>query len=107
MEIEVNDNNFNENVLIKSKEVPVVVDFWAQWCAPCLILGPVLEKLSKEFDGKFILAKANVDQTRNYAQQYQVRGIPSVKMFKNGKITDEFVGVMPEENIKQWLNKNL
>lgn len=107
MEIEVNDNNFNENVIEKSKEVPVVVDFWAQWCAPCLILKPVLEKLAKEFDGKFILAKANVDQTRNQAQQYGVRGIPSVKMFKNGKIIDEFVGAMPEDMVKNWLNKNL
>ena len=107
MEIEVNDDNFNENVIIKSKEVPVVVDFWAQWCAPCIMLGPVLEKLAKEYEGKFILAKANVDQARQTAQQYQVRGIPSVKMFKNGKIIDEFVGAMPEENIKQWLNKNL
>ncbi len=107
MEIEVNDNNFQEKVIEKSKDIPVVVDFWAQWCSPCLILKPILENLAKEYKGKFILAKANVDQARKIAQIFGVRGIPSVKMFKNGKVVDEFVGAIPEEMIKHWLNKNL
>lgn len=107
MEIDVNDNNFEKEVLEKSKEIPVVVDFWAQWCSPCLILKPILEKLAKEYEGKFILAKANVDEVKSNAQKYEVRGIPSVKMFKNGEIIDEFTGSLPEESIKQWLDKNL
>jgi putative thioredoxin len=107
MEIEVDDNNFEKEVLEKSKEVPVVVDFWSQHCPPCLILGPILEKLAKEYDGKFILAKANVDQARTTAMKYAVMSIPSVKMIKKGEVVDEFVGAVPEESVKQWLDKNI
>lgn len=107
MEIEIDDNNFNEKVIEKSKDIPIVVDFWSQMCPPCLIIGPILEKLAEQYEGKFILAKANVDQTRQTAQLYRVTSIPSIKMFKNGKVIDEFIGAIPEEEIKQWLDKNL
>jgi putative thioredoxin len=107
MEIDVNDANFEKEVIEKSKEIPVVVDFWAQWCGPCQMLGPILEKIAKEYDGKFILAKANVDEAKEKAAGYGVMGIPSVKMFKDGKIVDDFVGAIPEEAIKKWLDKNL
>ena len=106
-EIEVNDNNFEKEVIEKSKNIPVVVDFWAQWCAPCNILGPTLEKLAKEYNGKFILAKANVEEARKKSQEYKVMSIPSVKMFKDGKIIDEFTGVLSEEQVKEWLDKNI
>jgi putative thioredoxin len=105
--IEVTDQNFKEKILEKSKEIPVVVDFWAEWCPPCKMLGPVLEKLAKEYKGKFILAKVNVDQANQASNKYGIRSIPSVKMFKDEKIIDDFVGAIPEETIKQWLNKNL
>jgi len=106
-EVEANDENFQENVIEQSKKIPVVVDFWAAWCMPCLMLSPVLEKLAKEYNGKFVLAKANVDESRAVSQRYGIINIPSVKLFKNGKVIDEFVGALPEPVIGQWLNKNL
>lgn len=107
IEIEVNDENFEKQVIEKSKEIPIVVDFWAEWCMPCNMLGPILEKLAKEYDGKFVLAKADVDNTGTIAQKYRIMSIPAVKIFKNGKIVDEFVGALPEEQIKEWIDKNL
>ena len=107
VEIEVNEENFESEVIEKSKKVPVVVDFWAVWCMPCVMLGPTLEKLAKEYNGKFILAKLNVDENRNISQKYGIMSIPSVKMFKNGKVVDEFVGALPEPMVKEWLDRNL
>ena len=107
IKIDVNEENFESEVIEKSKKVPVVVDFWAVWCMPCVMLGPILEKLAHEYNGKFILAKLNVDENRNISQKYGIMSIPSVKMFKNGKVVDEFVGALPEPMVKEWLNKNL
>ncbi len=106
-EIQVNDSNFEEEVLEKSKTVPVAVDFWATWCTPCLMLGPSLEKFAKEFQGKFVLAKLNVDENPVTSSRHGISGIPAVKMFKNGQVVDEFVGALPEPAVKQWLDKNL
>ena len=107
MEIEVNDSNFEQEVIEKSKKISVVVDFWAEWCAPCFVLSPILEKLAKEYNGKFILAKVNIDGARSAAQKYGIMSIPNVKMFKDGKVIDEFIGTRPEEMVKGWLDKNL
>lgn len=106
-EIEVDDNNFNELVIEQSKKIPVVVDFWATWCMPCLMLSPALEKAAKEYKGKFILAKLNVDEARITSQKYGIMSIPSVKMFKGGKVVDEFIGAVPESVVRNWLDKNL
>ncbi len=105
--IDVNDSDFQEKVIEKSKETPVVIDFWAPWCQPCLFLSPTLEKLAREYEGKFILAKINVDQNRGVAQRYGIMSIPSVKMFKEGKMVGEFLGAIPEPQVSGWLNKNL
>jgi putative thioredoxin len=105
--IEVDDGNFQQLVIEQSKNVPVVLDFWAAWCAPCLMLSPTLEKFASEYKGKFVLAKANVDQNRGTAQKYGIMGIPAVKMFKDGKVVDEFVGAMAEPFVKKWLDRNL
>lgn len=106
-EIEVNDGNFEKEVIEKSKNIPVVVDFWAEWCPPCKMLGPILEKLAKEYNGKFVLAKADLNKNQQKADQYNVRSIPNVKMFKNGNIIDEFIGAIPGEQVREWLNKNI
>lgn len=107
MEVEVNDSNFSKEVIEKSAELPVAVDFWAEWCMPCKMLGPVLEKLAEEYKGKFVLAKADVEQTGAKAQEYGVSSIPNVKLFRDGKVVDQFIGALPEEQVKAWLEKNL
>ncbi len=105
--INVSEADFQEKVLKKSETVPVLVDFWASWCMPCLMLGPTLEKLAKESNGKFVLAKVNVNENENISNEYGISSIPNVKLFKNGMVVDEFVGALPEAAVKQWLDKAL
>ena len=107
MEIDVTDANFESEVIEKSKTTPVLVDFWASWCGPCMMLKPTLEKIAKEYEGKVILAKASTDDNRDAASKFGVMSIPAVKLFKDGKIVDEFVGAQPEATIKQWLDSKL
>ena len=107
LKMDATDYDFKEKVLEKSKDLPVVVDFWASWCMPCRILGPIIEKVAKDYEGKFVLAKVNVDEAPSTSQTYGIRGIPSVKMFKDGEVVDEFTGAMPEEKIKNWIESNL
>ena len=107
MEIEVTDENFEQEVVKKSETIPVLVDFWASWCGPCMMLGPTLEKIATEYEGKLIVAKAETDHNQTQAQKFGVMSIPSVKLFKNGEVIDEFVGAQPEATIKQWLDQKL
>jgi len=107
MEIDVTDKDFEAEVIEKSKTIPVVVDFWASWCGPCMALKPTLEKLAKEYEGKFILAKAATDDNQDSASKFAVMSIPSVKLFKDGKVIDEFTGAQPEATIKKWLDSKL
>jgi len=101
--MEVTDTTFQEKVLDRSKELPVVVDFWAPWCMPCQVLGPTLERLSKEYKGKVDIVKINVDDNPKTSEQYDISSIPAVKMIKNGDVVDEFVGALPEKAIKDWI----
>ncbi|HDI03085.1 MAG TPA: thioredoxin [Candidatus Pacearchaeota archaeon] len=105
--IEVNDKNFEKEVIEKSKQIPVVVDFYASWCLPCSILSPILKKVAKESKKEFVLAIANVDETKEFAEKFNVLSIPNVKLFKNGKVVNEFVGAMPETLVRKWLEENL
>ncbi|KFN45770.1 hypothetical protein N790_09395 [Arenimonas malthae CC-JY-1] len=94
---------FEVDVLLKSKEVPVLVDFWATWCGPCKTLGPVLEKLAAEFNGGFLLAKVDVDKEQQLAGYFQIKSVPTVMLVKDGQIVDGFPGALPEGQLRQFL----
>ena len=103
--INVDQNNFDAVVIEGSKKAPVVVDFWAPWCAPCRALGPVLEKLADEYDGRFTLAKIDSDENQALSARYGVRGIPNVKAFVGGEVIDEFSGALPEREVREFLER--
>ncbi len=104
--INVNEMNFEYEVIAFSKNMPVLVDFWAEWCHPCKTLGPILEKIVNEANGGLRLAKVNIDQNPNLAMQFNVRSIPTVKAFIEGQVATEFVGAQPEARLRELI-KNL
>ena len=105
MAVELTDSNFQELVLNSDK--PVLVDFWAAWCGPCRMLGPIIEELHDDFQGKAIVGKVDVDNNQQIAMQYGIRNIPTVLIFKNGEVVDKFVGVAPKASIAEKLNSFL
>lgn len=104
---EVSQEGFAAQVLEKSQEVPVLVDFWAQWCGPCHMLMPTLAKLADAYAGKFLLAKVNTDSERELAMTYGIRSLPTVKIFRNGEVADEFMGVQPESTIRTIIDRHV
>ena len=105
MNYEIKD--FQKDVIVKSFDKPVLVDFWAEWCAPCRMIGPILEKLAEENKDSWELMKVDTDKNQQIATRYGVRGIPNVKLFRNGEVINEFTGALPELAIREWLKKSI
>ena len=99
--------DFKAEVLDVSENLPVVVDFWAEWCGPCRVLGPIIEELADEADGTWKLVKLNTEDDPELAQEYRIRGIPAVKMFYKGEVVAEFTGALPKGQIEKWLKEHL
>ncbi|MEO0421475.1 MAG: thioredoxin [Pseudomonadota bacterium] len=100
--IELNDGNFEQEVI--NSEVPVLVDFWAEWCGPCRMLTPLIEQLSSSYEGRAKVAKLNVDEAQQVAMKFNVRSIPTVILFKDGQVQDTFVGIKKQSDYEQGLD---
>ncbi|HLA27464.1 MAG TPA: thioredoxin [Syntrophales bacterium] len=103
--LHLNDSNYEEKISKSTK--PVLVDFWAPWCGPCKAIGPVIEELAETYKDRVVIAKLNVDESRNAASTYGVRSIPTLIIFKEGKVFDTIIGLVPKERLEEFINKAL
>ncbi|MCQ2473762.1 MAG: thioredoxin [Saccharofermentans sp.] len=105
MEIVLDDSNFEAEVL--KSDIPVLVDFWAPWCGPCKMLGPVISSIAEKYEGKLKVCKYNVDDSEEFANKYWVDSIPAVKIFKNGEIVNESLGFVPQPKLEALIEESL
>jgi len=105
MAVEITDANFES--LVKNSDKLVLVDFWAEWCGPCRMVGPIVEELAKEYEGKAVIGKINVDNNPNVSTEFGVRNIPTILFFKNGKVVDKQVGAVPKAQLAAKLQAQL
>jgi len=105
MEIILTEDNFQKEVL--ESDIPVMVDFWAEWCAPCLMIAPTIEEISQEYSGRLKVGKLNVDENQNLAAKYGIRGIPTLLIFKEGEVIEQIVGALPKEALKSKIENTL
>jgi thioredoxin 1 len=103
--VDVTDAEFEEKVL--NAEGPVLVDFWAEWCGPCKQIAPAIESLSEAYAGKLTVAKVNIDDNQRTPQQYGVRGIPTLMIFKDGQVAAQKIGAMPKSSLESWVSESL
>ena len=99
------ENDFDKEVI--SCKVPVLVDFWAEWCAPCKMLTPILEEISNEFKNKLVIVKVNLDENQDLAMRYSIRSIPTLLLFREGKLLDTKVGLVPKTELVSWFNSQI
>jgi thioredoxin 1 len=105
MALEITDANFEE--LVMKSDKPVLIDFWAEWCGPCRMVGPIVEELSKDYEGKAVVGKVNVDTNPNISMNFGIRNIPTILFFKNGQVVDKQVGAVPKASLAAKLDAQL
>ena len=105
MEIKITDTNFEQEVL--KSDIPVLVDFWAVWCAPCLMVAPVVKEIAKEYRDKLKVCKLNVDEAPNTASRYGIMSIPTLAVFKDGEVVDKVVGVLPKSELESTIKQHI
>ena len=105
MTIKLTEDNFESEVL--SSDLPILVDFWAEWCGPCIMMEPVMEEISKDYSSRLKIAKLNVDEARGIASKYGIMSIPTTILFNYGKEVSRTIGAMPKENLTEWIDSNL
>ena len=103
--VNVTDSSFEQEVL--KSEVPVLVDFWAEWCGPCRMVSPTVEAIAKDYSGKIRVAKVNVDENSQTPNRYGIRGIPALLLFKDGEVKEQLVGNLPRDNIEKAIQKHV